>query len=166
MSGQKVLIVGVGNLLLQDEGIGVRVIQALRDKELPPHIDLLDMGTSTMNLAFYLDGVKKLVIVDALKAGQKPGTIYRCRPEDLVAHKEGPISLHDIGVVEALSMSEKMGRSPDVVIIGVEPKTIDWGMDLTDELKQQIPNIIEIVLKECLSNGDEKRTETPHSASS
>jgi hydrogenase maturation protease len=149
MDGQKILIVGVGNLLLQDEGIGVHIIQALQDKELPPHVDLLDMGTSTMNLAFYLDGVKKLVIVDALKAGQKPGTIYQCRPEDLIADKEGPVSLHDLGVVESLSMSKKLGYSPEVVIIGVEPKTIDWGMELTEEVKKEMPNIIDAVLKEC-----------------
>lgn len=154
MHVQKTLIVGVGNLLLQDEGIGVHIIQALQDRELPAHVDLLDMGTATMNLAFYLDGVQKVIIVDALKAGQKPGTIYQCRPEDLIADKEGPVSLHDLGVVESLSMSKKLGYSPEVVIIGVEPKTIDWGMELTEEVKKKMPNIIDAVLKECALNGD------------
>lgn len=154
MHDQKTLIVGIGNLLLQDEGIGVHIIQALRDKTLPAHVDLLDMGTATMNLAFYLEGVQKVIIVDALKAGQKPGTIYQCRPEDLIADKEGPVSLHDLGVVESLSMSKKLGYSPEVVIIGVEPKTIDWGMELTEEVKKEMPNIIDAVLKECALNGD------------
>ena len=154
MDGQKILIVGIGNLLLQDEGIGVHIIQALRDRKLPAHVDLLDMGTATMNLAFYLDGVQKVIIVDALKAGQAPGTIYQRRPEDLIADKEGPVSLHDLGVVESLSMSKKLGYSPEVVIIGVEPKTIDWGMELTEEVKKEMPNIIDAVLKECALNGD------------
>ncbi len=155
MDGQKILIVGVGNLLLQDEGIGVHIIQALRNRVLPAHVDLLDMGTATMNLAFYLDGVQKVIIVDALKAGQKPGTIYQCRPEDLIADKEGPVSLHDLGVVESLSMSKKLGYSPEVVIIGVEPKAIDWGMELTEEVKKEMPNIIDAVLKECALNGNQ-----------
>ncbi|MEW6327887.1 MAG: hydrogenase maturation protease [Thermodesulfobacteriota bacterium] len=150
---QKTLIVGVGNLLLQDEGIGVHVIQALRDRELPAHVDLLDMGTATMNLAFYLDGVQKVIIVDALKAGQAPGTIYQCRPEDLIADKEGPVSLHDLGVLESLSMSKRLGYSPEVVIIGVEPRAMDWGMELTDEVQKQVPAIIDIILKECQRNG-------------
>jgi hydrogenase maturation protease len=153
MHDQKILIVGVGNLLLRDEGLGVHVIQALQDKKLPPHVDLLDMGTATMNLAFYLDGVQKVIIVDALKAGQAPGTIYQCHPEDLVADKEGPVFLHDLGVVESLSMSQKLGYSPEVVIIGVEPKAIDWGMELTDEVQKQVPAIIDIILKECQRNG-------------
>lgn len=156
MAGQRILVVGVGNLLLQDEGIGVHVIQALHEKGVPADVELLDMGTATMNIAFYLEGVQKVVIVDALKAGQPPGTIYRCGPEDLVGLEGGPVSLHDLGVVEALSMSKKLGHSPEVVIIGVEPKTVDWGMELTDEIKEQMPKIIATVLKECLGKGDQR----------
>lgn len=156
MKHGKILVVGIGNILLQDEGIGVRVIEALRERPLPGQVELLDMGTATMNLAFYLSGVSKLVIVDALRAGQKPGTVYRCSPEDLVPQEGGPVSLHDLGVVEALSMSKKLGHSPEVVIIGIEPKTIDWGMELTDEIKKEVPNIVNVVLKECLSHGDQE----------
>jgi hydrogenase maturation protease len=145
----KILIVGIGNLLCRDEGIGVHVIQEMKNMKLPDHIDLLDMGTSTMDLIGHLEGVKKLIVIDAMKAGGSPGTIYKCRPEDLLPEEEGPISLHEIGLLESLNMAQKMGMKIDTVIIGVEPKILDWGMELTEEVKIKIPTIIEAVLKEC-----------------
>jgi hydrogenase maturation protease len=144
----KILIVGIGNILCRDEGVGVHVIQEMEDMELPGHIELLDIGTSTPDLISLLEGVRKLIIIDALKAGGSPGTIYRCKPEDLLANEEGPISLHEIGLIETLSMAKKMGREIDAVIIGVEPKVLDWGVELSGEVKKQIPAIIEAVLKE------------------
>ncbi len=144
----KILIVGIGNLLCRDEGIGVHVIQEMENMKLPDHIDLLDMGTSTMDLISYLEGVKKLIAIDAMKAGGAPGTIYKCRPEDLLPEEKGPISLHEIGLLETLPMAKKMGREIDTVIIGVEPKVIEWGMELTEEIKAKIPMIIEAILKE------------------
>jgi hydrogenase maturation protease len=144
----KTLIVGIGNLLCRDEGIGVHVVQEMSKMELPSHIELLDIGTSTMDLISYLEGVKKLIAIDAMKAGEAPGTIYKCKPQDLMPEGEGPISLHEIGLLETLSMAKKMGNEISTVIIGVEPKVMDWGMELSGELKSRIPMIIEAVLKE------------------
>jgi len=144
----KILIVGIGNLLCRDEGIGVHVIQEMKNMKLPDHVDLLDMGTSTMDLISHLEGVKKLIAIDAMKAGGTPGTIYKCRPEDLLPEEKGPISLHEIGLIESLNMAQKMGMKIDTVIIGVEPEILDWGMELTEAVKNKIPLIIEAVLKE------------------
>ena len=144
----KILIVGIGNLLCRDEGIGVHVIQEMEKIKLPDHIDLLDMGTSTMDLISHLEGVKKLIVIDAMRAGGKPGTIYKCKPEDLIPKGEQSVSLHDIGVIETLTMAKKMGMAIETVIIGVEPETMDWGMELTEAVKNKIPLIIEAVLRE------------------
>jgi hydrogenase maturation protease len=144
----KTLIIGIGNLLCRDEGIGVHVIERMKALELPGHVELLDIGTSTMDLISYLDGVRKLVVIDAMKAGGTPGTIYKCRPEDLLPAEDGPISLHEIGLIETLDMAKKKGLKMDTVIFGVEPKVLDWGMELSDEVKSKIPAIIEAVLKE------------------
>jgi hydrogenase maturation protease len=144
----KTLVVGMGNFLCQDEGIGVHIIQAMEDLELPKHVDLLDIGTSTMDLFFHLKGVEKLVVIDAMKAGGPPGTIYKCRPEDLLPKDERPISLHEIGLLESLNMAEKMGMKINTVIIGVEPKVLDWGVELSEEVKSKIPTVIEVILKE------------------
>ena len=139
----------MGNLLCRDEGMGVHIIQTMENMELPNHIELLDIGTSTMDLISHLEGVKKLVVIDAMEAGGTPGTIYKCRPKDLLPKDEGPISLHDIGLLESLSMADKMGMKIDTVVIGVEPKVLDWGMELSEEVKSKIPTVIEVVLKEC-----------------
>ncbi len=145
----KTLVVGMGNLIYRDEGVGVHVIEEMRKMELPSDVELLDIGTSTMDLIAYLDGVKKLIVIDAMKAGQTPGTLYRCRPEDLLPKEEGPISLHEIGLLETLVIAKKKRLEIDTVVIGVEPKVFDWGMELSKEVKDHIPNIIEAVLKEC-----------------
>jgi len=145
----KIIVVGIGNFLCQDEGIGVHIIQAMEDMELPKHVVLLDIGTSTMDLASHLEGVQKMIVIDAMEAGGIPGTIYKCRPEDLLPKDEGPISLHDLGLLESLHMAEKMGMKIDTVVIGVEPKVMDWGVELSEEVKSKIPMIIEVVLKEC-----------------
>jgi hydrogenase maturation protease len=144
----KILIVGIGNMLCRDEGIGVHVIEEMEDIELPSHIELLDIGTSTLDLISHLEGVKKLIAIDALKAGEAPGTIYRLRPEDLLPKEGGPIFLHEIGLLESLNMAKKMGKEIETVIIGVEPKVLDWGVELSDEVKKKIPAIIEAVQKE------------------
>ena len=68
----------MGNLLCRDEGIGVHIIQEMMDMELPDHLQLLDIGTSTMDLIYSLEGIKKLIVVDAMKAGGIPGAIYKC----------------------------------------------------------------------------------------
>lgn len=144
----KTLIVGMGNLLYRDEGIGVHVIQAMEKMKLPSHIELLDIGTSTMDLISYLEEVKKLIVIDAMRAGGEPGTIYKCKPKDLLPKDGGPISLHEIGLLETLEMIKKLGLEIETVIVGVEPEIIDWGMKLTEKVKDKIPLIIEAVLKE------------------
>ncbi len=145
----KTLVVGMGNLIYRDEGVGVHVIEEMKKMELPPHVELLDIGTSTLDLIAYLDGVRKLIVIDAMKAGQTPGTLYRCRPEDLLPKEEGPVSLHEIGLLETLVIAKKKGLEIDAVVIGVEPKVFDWGMELSKEVKDRLPEIIDAVLKEC-----------------
>jgi len=138
----------MGNLLYKDEGVGVHVIQEMKKMTLPAHIELLDIGTFTMDLPSYLEGVKKMIVIDAMKAGGECGTVYKCKPKDLIPNGEEPISLHEIGLLESLGMAKKMGYELETLIIGVEPKIFDWGMELSEEVKAVIPNIIDEVLKE------------------
>jgi hydrogenase maturation protease len=144
----KILIIGIGNKVCRDEGVGVHVIEEMEDMKLPEHVELLDIGTSTLDLVSHLEGVKKLIAIDALKAGGAPGTIYRFTPEDLLPKEGGPISLHEIGLLESLDKAKEMGREIQTVIIGVEPKVLDWGVELSEEVKKKIPAIIEAVQKE------------------
>ena len=141
-------MVGVGNLLLKDEGIGVHIAHALQQIDIPHNVKIIDGGTSP-DLPYYLKEADKLIVIDAVKAGGKPGTIYRFHPYDMDIESERIISLHELGLEQSLRMMRLTGNEPkETVIIGIEPKEIDWGTEPSAELRQKIPEIINIVLKE------------------
>ena len=144
----RIVVIGVGNLLLKDEGIGIHTVQALQELDLPPDVKLIDGGTSPDIIAYTRAG-DKLIIVDAAKAGGEPGTIYRFKPEDLAEEKASLASAHELGVVHNLKLISLSGNEPgEIVIIGIEPKEIEWGTELSPELRQKVPQIVKVVLKE------------------
>ncbi len=144
----RIVVIGVGNLLLKDEGVGIHTLKALQEIDLPPDVKLIDAGTAP-DLIAYTEAGDRLIIVDAARAGGEPGTVYRFHPDDLASQSERAISLHELGVAENLRLMALTGREPgEIIIIGVEPKEIDWGMELTPELQRKIPEIVKIVLKE------------------
>lgn len=146
----KVIILGIGNLLLKDEGIGIHLIQNLEKETLPPGVELVDGGTSTLNILPCIKGADKIIVVDALKAGGEPGSVYRCRPSDLIPSEEAPMSLHHIDFLQALKMTKLLGEDlePRTVIIGVEPLQIEWAIGLTPTLEAKIPALKKLVLEE------------------
>ncbi len=144
----RVVVIGVGNLLMKDEGIGIHVIQHLQTIDLPDDVKLVDGGTSPDIIA-YTRTNEKLIIVDSAKAGGEPGTVYRFRPEDLDAGGGDLASAHEMGVAPNLKLMEMSGSLPgETVIIGIEPKEISLGMDLTPELEARLPVIADVVLRE------------------
>jgi hydrogenase maturation protease len=144
----RIVVIGVGNLLQKDEGIGIHAIQALEKMNLPADVKLVDGGTEPDLIAFTGAG-EKMIIIDCAKAGGKPGDIYRFKPEDLAAGKGTLTSAHEMGVVENLNLMSLTGNKPkDVVIIGIEPAAIDWGMELSATLKKRLPDLIKVVLGE------------------
>lgn len=144
----RIVVIGVGNLLLKDEGIGIHAVQALQELDLPPDVQLVDGGTSPDLIAYTRAG-DKLIIVDAARAGGEPGAIYRFKPGDLAEEKAALTSVHEIGVVENLNLMSLTGDKPgEIVIIGIEPKEIEFGTELSTELQQKVPQIVNAVLKE------------------
>jgi hydrogenase maturation protease len=148
MARKRTLILGIGNLILKDEGIGVHVVRALEGKNLPPEVDLIDGGTATVDLLSIIYESERIIVIDALKAGGEPGTIYRFLPEDLMGTSDRPLSLHQLGLLDVLGMSRQLGGNAAVVIIGVEPKEISWGLELTEELQAAVPKVVKAVKKE------------------
>lgn len=156
--GRRILILGLGNILLADEGIGAHVAQLLQKESLPPNVEVVDGGTAAMDALLLVEGIDKLVVIDALRAGQKPGTIYRAKfrageedklAEILAGQGGSKISLHQVGLIDALAVAERLNCVPEeIVIIGVEPAEVGYGLELTDEVEQKIPEIIDTVLKE------------------
>jgi len=137
--------------LLKDEGIGVHVARALREAVEVDRadIDIIDGGTSP-DVFLLVEGVRKLIIIDAVKGGGNPGLIYRFHPDDIMSEgKYSIISAHQIGLLDSLHMLEYSGFKPDsIVIIGVEPKEIDWGLGLSTELNEKLPEIVKMVTDE------------------
>ena len=142
------IIIGIGNILLQDDGVGIRVIEQLENEILPSTIELVDGGTSTLDtLGFFLD-YKKVIIVDCLKAGLEPGTIYKIRPEDIKDYKKENLSIHDVQILEVVKMANMMDKYPEVIIFGIEPEKISLNLEMTEIMISKIPEIICIIKKE------------------
>jgi hydrogenase maturation protease len=141
-------IIGCGNLLLRDEGIGVHLIQYLQKKTLPDDVELVDGATGGFDLLPFIQDADKVVIVDAVSGRGEPGDIYRFGPEDFETDSVPNTSLHDVCLKDILHIVKLTGPVPPVTIFGVEPKTMDWGMELTDEVKAVLPRLSELVLEE------------------
>ncbi len=147
-SPPRIVVIGVGNLLLKDEGIGIHAVKALQEIGLPPDIRLIDGGTSP-DLIAYTQAGDKLIIIDAAKAGGAPGTVYRFRPEDLAEEKGVLTSAHELGVSQNLKLMSLLGNAPaETVIIGIEPQEIGPGIELSAALERILPGIVKAVLKE------------------
>ncbi|MES0329033.1 MAG: HyaD/HybD family hydrogenase maturation endopeptidase [Dehalococcoidales bacterium] len=148
-----VLILGVGSILLRDEGVGVRLVEAMSKRKLPPGVELIDGGTASVELIDYIRGRKKVVIVDAVKGGQEPATIYRFKDTDVDGVERPQLSLHDIGLLENLALVKYLDKPPEeMIIFGVEPKDLSVGLELSPEVARVIPRLIELVIAEIARN--------------
>jgi hydrogenase maturation protease len=144
---ERIAIMGIGNLLLKDEGIGVHVVQILQERNnLPDHVEIVDAGTAALDVLQMLGQVDRLIVIDAVKGGCEPGTLYKFKPDDIRSTNRATTSLHQLGFIEALNIVEKLGNAPrDVTIIGVEPKEIEIGLELSAEIAGKIPQIVQLI---------------------
>ncbi len=140
-------IVGIGNGLMRDEGVGVHVARALADAELPEGVLVIDAGTDP-DVAFDLDGLDRVIVVDTVRGGEAPGTVYRfgdgVEPDPAGVRRAS----HDVGLLETLRALSPPGEAPEVVVIGVEPEKIEWGLDLSTVVRRSVPRVVEIVQQE------------------
>lgn len=150
----QVAIVGVGNVLLSDEGIGIHLVRALREIPLPSHVRLFELGTRGLEILEAVEGFRKLLIVDAVRSGASPGSIRRWRLGELAdASAPRMTSLHEVDLLTTLKIGLATSILPDdVVIIGVEPKVISPGLELSLELKASFRDLLELVVKESSVN--------------
>lgn len=147
---RKMVIIGVGNLLLKDEGVGVHAARELKTGILPEGVEVLDGAVAGLGLLEFFGTADKIVLIDAVDMNLPPGTVVRFTPGELEAVGDGPkFSLHEVGLPEVLEIARLTDRHPaEVVIIGIQPKEISWGMDLTPEVQASIPEVMEAVRKE------------------
>jgi hydrogenase maturation protease len=152
---KKIIILGIGNLLLKDEGVGIHLIQLLEKEPLPAGVELVDGGTSTLDILPLLKEADKIIVVDAMQARGEPGSIYRCRPRDLIPSEDAPMSLHHIDFIQALKMAKLLGDDlePRTIIFGVEPQEIGWEIGLTPPVQEKITLLKKLVLDEAQKAG-------------
>jgi hydrogenase maturation protease len=143
------LILGVGNLLLGDEGFGVRVIEAMQERELPVGVELYDGATAGVDLIEVMSGRRKVIVIDVIAGDGEPGTVLRLTPDDLPPATGYGASVHDVGIMEALELTRQLGTPPqEVVLVTVIPRQIAFGLELSAELEAAIPKVIELVQQE------------------
>ena len=145
-----VVILGVGNTLMQDDGVGVWVVRALAEAyDLSSRVQLVEAGVAGLRLLSYLKGEDHLLIIDAVHWDGPPGTIYRLTPEDLPKGRGPLMSAHEVGITEVLSVAELLGRRPRTRILGVQPlETETVGLELTPPLQEALPQVVAAAVEE------------------
>ena len=144
----KIVVIGIGNLLLMDEGIGVHTINELEKHDLPESIEIYDGGTGGFKLIDLMHGAARVIFIDAVETGKAPGSVTIFRAEDVHSiYNKKKYSLHDTDLMEIIKMAEMLGNPPMIEIVGIQPKTINYGTTLSKELAGSMSNIVNSVLK-------------------
>lgn len=145
------LVIGCGNLLREDDGVGIRAVRLLKERRLPAGVRVIEAGCPGLGLLDLLEGADRAVIVDAVVSGAPPGTLYRFGPGALPDRDWLPLSLHGVNLVDALAL----GRiaSPDrlpgsITIFGVEIARRGMGEGLSPEVEAALPALVEMILRE------------------
>jgi len=141
----KILVLGLGNLLLADEGVGVHAARALALRGYGDNVTVLDTGTAILDALEYIAQADIVIVVDALKGGEKPGSVYKISFDDC-KHPDCIASMHGFDLSRVIALT---GRKdiPPVIVIGVEPLKIDWSMELSPAIEKVLPAVINEVDK-------------------
>jgi hydrogenase maturation protease len=142
----KLIVAGIGNVLMKDDGLGVYVIQKLSERPWPEQVELVDAGIASFEILDVFCSADHIIVVDTMTAGGEPGTIYRAPLEELgLISNPAVTSLHELHFTEAIKMVNLMGYHPQVIVFGVEPYQVELGMELSPVIAEKIPRLLELV---------------------
>ena len=155
MGQKQILVLGVGNILLRDEGIGVRVVEKLQQEyAFSPNVRLLDGGTLGLKLLEPITEADALIVVDAIISGQPPGTLERLPLAVLRKRISIKNSLHQLDLLETLAHAEFLESLPETVIIGIEPEdTCTLSLELSGTIRARREDMVSAVLQEITRAG-------------
>lgn len=142
---KETIVLGLGNVLMGDEGIGVRIVEKLESVcGRFPETDFVDAGTGGMSVLHLLAGRKKAVIVDCCVMGAEPGTIKRFSVDDVESVKKlSHLSLHEVDILNVVRLARQMGECPeDIIFFGIEPLAIEQRMNLSPLLEEKLPRYV------------------------
>lgn len=149
-NNKRIVVLGVGNELLSDEGVGIHVVKEIQQKNIfPPEIEVMEGGTDGFGLINIITDTDRLIVIDSIKGGSEPGTLYKFDIEDAPGTPDlFKTSVHQIGILEVINLSSLIGKTPKTTVIGVEPKSITTGMELSEDVRAKIPRVIELIKEE------------------
>ena len=151
----RAVVLGVGNILLSDEGIGVHAVNALAARyRLPAEVEVVDAGTSAMDCLDRIAGADLLLIADCVRSGREPGALIRLGEGSLEAFFRTKLSPHQAGLPDLLATLALHGISPArTVLVGVEPKSLALGLEPTPELAAALPALVDALAAELTAAG-------------
>ncbi len=145
---EQITILGVGNILMQDEGFGVRVVEELLSQyRFPENVQVLDGGTLGMELLRFLIGTDRLLLIDAVSGGLPPGSFYQFNHDEVKAYFKEKVSMHELGIQDVLGVMEVLEKpAKEIRILGVQPLVIDIGLDMTPIVAAGVQPVVEKLL--------------------
>ena len=152
----KILVMGVGNILLRDEGIGVRVLERLeQDYDFSDDVALMDGGCRGIILTDHISRCRHLIVIDAVLGDGPPGTVYHLEGDDLRRSMAFKNSMHDLDLLETLTCCELIGHRPPAVVVGIEPKDFQSSpsLEISQELLDKMDDMVAMALDEVKAAG-------------
>ena len=145
----KILIAGIGNKLMGDDGFGPKVIEELAKLQLPSEVDVVDYGTSAFKVLFDLENYDLVIFVDAIDGERQPGEVFIVKPYlDEVKEPFLRISLHEVEVEKLLKIAKVLKVLPsEVIIVGCQPKILSSGLKMSSEVEEAVKKAVRIILK-------------------
>jgi hydrogenase maturation protease len=149
------LVLGLGNVLLEDDGVGAAAVALLVDGfEAPPGVQVLDGGTLGLSLLPYLEAADAVILVDAVRAEGLPGSFVRLTGDDVAPAVATRLSPHQVGVADLLDGARWLGRYPRrVVLLGLVPQSMDLAVGLSGSVRPALPNLVERIVDEARAMG-------------
>nr|WP_321400966.1 HyaD/HybD family hydrogenase maturation endopeptidase [uncultured Desulfobacter sp.] len=155
MDVNNITVLGVGNILYTDDGVGIRVVEALeKGYEFSDNIDIIDGGVLGVNLLGVISNAGRLIVVDTVLNHGQPGDLHRLDHDQIPNRILAKNSLHQVDLIEALTLCNALDHVPETTIIGVEPKDIEsLGEDLSPEVGARLDDLVQNVLDEIIRLG-------------
>lgn len=141
---EKVVLIGLGNILLRDEGVGVQAIRAVQERcQWPSHLEIVDGGTAGLDLLPYIEGRDRVLFVDAVNFNREPGYIGVLENEEIPALFARKETLHHLGLLDVLAAAQLLGVAPrEVCLIGIQPAVMETGLELSELLQARLELLV------------------------
>ena len=151
----RAVVLGIGNTILTDEAAGVRSVELLEQRyQVPDNVLVIDGGTSGMEMIEDLSDLDFLIVIDVVKTGAAPGTVVKIAGDEIPVFFRRKLSPHPIALPDVLASLELLDAMPkEIIVLGVEPISLELGMEMTPTIAEQVPVLVEMAVAELRARG-------------